>query len=296
MAKFDELPESIRRHLVSLAEETDITPAETALERVTDNWLEKRRLYTEQTEALAMVAQTRFAADDRRGAMLLTYSGSLISIGPVGDSGRRLEYASIKLRTDVPGLLKGDDVGIAQEIVVDRPAVFESAPLARSSEVLSIVSFGPKVSAGEQSERLRQAMLFLTNGFVQANQTLSVAGGAYPDQFTMRAMIKSVAAHNDTTQTAAKAIIDDFLGTVEAGVLLGKRVSIGGLGRVELSVKPARKARMGRNPATGEEILISSKPAVSAPKMSFGSAFKERSSHVPPGRIRPDLAEDESGS
>ncbi|MCG8481201.1 MAG: HU family DNA-binding protein [Spirochaetales bacterium] len=109
-------------------------------------------------------------------------------------------------------------------------------------------------------------------------------------------MIKNVAAHNDTTQTAVKAIVDDFLGTVEAGVLLGKRVSIGGLGRLELSVKPARKARMGRNPATGEEILIPSKPATSAPKMSFGSAFKERSSRVPPERIRPDLAEEETES
>ena len=296
MAKFDELPESIRRHLTSLAEETDITPPEAAIERVTDNWLEKRRLYTEQTEALAMVAETRFAADERRGAMLLTYSGSLISIGPVGDAKRRLEYASIKLRTDVPGLLKGDGVGVAEEIALDHPAVFEGAPLARSSEILAIASFDPQTTAGEQTERLRQAMLFLTNGFVQANQTLSVADGAYPDQFTMRAMIKNVAAHNDTTQTAVKAIVDDFLGTVEAGVLLGKRVSIGGLGRLELSVKPARKARMGRNPATGEEILIPSKPATSAPKMSFGSAFKERSSRVPPERIRPDLAEEETES
>lgn len=40
-----------------------------------------------------------------------------------------------------------------------------------------------------------------------------------------------------------------------------QKVRIGGLVQLTVRVKPAQKARMGRNPATGEEIKIAAKPA-----------------------------------
>jgi DNA-binding protein HU-beta len=40
-----------------------------------------------------------------------------------------------------------------------------------------------------------------------------------------------------------------------------QKVRIGGLVQLTVRVKPASKARMGRNPATGEAIKIAAKPA-----------------------------------
>jgi DNA-binding protein HU-beta len=40
-----------------------------------------------------------------------------------------------------------------------------------------------------------------------------------------------------------------------------EKVKIGGLVQLTVRVKPATKARLGRNPATGEEITIGPKPA-----------------------------------
>jgi DNA-binding protein HU-beta len=40
-----------------------------------------------------------------------------------------------------------------------------------------------------------------------------------------------------------------------------QRVRIGGLVQLTVRLKPATKARKGRNPATGEEITIKAKPA-----------------------------------
>jgi DNA-binding protein HU-beta len=40
-----------------------------------------------------------------------------------------------------------------------------------------------------------------------------------------------------------------------------EKVKIGGLVQLTVRVKPATKARQGRNPATGEEITIGPKPA-----------------------------------
>jgi len=56
-----------------------------------------------------------------------------------------------------------------------------------------------------------------------------------------------------------------MLSTLEEIVLeeLGnaQKVRIGGLVQLTVRVKPAQKARKGRNPATGEEITIAAKPA-----------------------------------
>jgi nucleoid DNA-binding protein len=53
---------------------------------------------------------------------------------------------------------------------------------------------------------------------------------------------------------ALEAVVLDQLGDAE-------RVKIGGLVQLTVRVKPAQKARKGRNPATGEEIMIAAKKA-----------------------------------
>jgi DNA-binding protein HU-beta len=54
--------------------------------------------------------------------------------------------------------------------------------------------------------------------------------------------------------TALDEIVLEELGNAQ-------KVRIGGLVQLTVRVKPAQKARMGRNPATGEEIKIAAKPA-----------------------------------
>jgi DNA-binding protein HU-beta len=53
---------------------------------------------------------------------------------------------------------------------------------------------------------------------------------------------------------ALDEVVVDELGNAE-------KVRIGGLVQLTVRMKPAKKARKGRNPATGEEITIAAKPA-----------------------------------
>ena len=53
---------------------------------------------------------------------------------------------------------------------------------------------------------------------------------------------------------ALDEIVLDELGNAQ-------KVRIGGVVQLTVRVKPAQKARKGRNPATGEEITIAAKPA-----------------------------------
>ncbi len=54
--------------------------------------------------------------------------------------------------------------------------------------------------------------------------------------------------------TALDEVVLDELGNAQ-------KVRIGGLVQLTVRLKPATKARKGRNPATGEEITIAAKPA-----------------------------------
>lgn len=54
--------------------------------------------------------------------------------------------------------------------------------------------------------------------------------------------------------TALEDIVLDELGNAQ-------KVRIGGLVQLNVRIKPAQKARKGRNPATGEEITIAAKRA-----------------------------------
>src|SRR5512136_1013517 len=99
------LPEGIRAHLGGLVHGSGLPDTEESLEALARVWLEKKRMFEEQIQALQMQEAGRLAASDPRGALLLSASASLITVGPLDETGRRVEYASIKLRTDVPHLL-----------------------------------------------------------------------------------------------------------------------------------------------------------------------------------------------
>ena len=78
---------------------------------------------------------------------------------------------------------------------------------------------------------------------------------------TQTQLATAVAARAELTTVEAKRI----LGALEEIVLEeldnAQKVRVGGLVQLTVRVKPAQKKRKGRNPATGEEIMIAAKPA-----------------------------------
>ena len=98
---------------------------------------------------------------------------------------------------------------------------------------------------------------------------------AIPQNFTVNSMANYLAEVRDISKKDAKEILDVIIGLIEGGVLQGNRVPLGKIGKVYAKVKPATKARKGRNPITGEEITIAAKKATKVPKFTFSKGFKE---------------------
>ena len=82
-------------------------------------------------------------------------------------------------------------------------------------------------------------------------------------------IIKIIAdKHNDFTQKEIEGIVDTFLDTVTSTLVSGEKVQLYGFGTFEVK---ERAAREGRNPKTGESIMIS---ASKVPKFKPASALK----------------------
>jgi len=282
---YDDLPEEIRRQIDAILADSESRSDGATKDSLAAVWSEKFRLFSSQVESLGMTMESSFAADDARAAILLTYSGSLVTLG---GKDRWLEYASIKLRTDVPGLVRGDHVTLDGPVGLGAAAEFQGCPVKKTSSVFRIAVCPMGASPDDQERRVREATIFVTNGFIRLNRSLCLDGSDDVDQFTTKAVIAYVAKKNGLTQSATRAVVDDYLSMVETGMLLGERVPLGRLGNASLRYQAARKARIVKNLKTGEDLLVPAKPASLAPKFSFSQSVKDKSAAVDPTLLSPE--------
>ena len=90
---------------------------------------------------------------------------------------------------------------------------------------------------------------------------------AYPEKLTNASIAAYVAEKYEMSKKEAKEMVEDFFELLTSGVMNGQRVPLGNIGKVFVRIKPARPARKGRNPFTGEEIQIAAKPETKVPKI-----------------------------
>ena len=70
---------------------------------------------------------------------------------------------------------------------------------------------------------------------------------------TMKHLAASLAEEHQITKKAGQAMLDDLVSLITKHLKKGERVRIVGLGILQVR---KRAARVGRNPATGEAIMI----------------------------------------
>ncbi len=78
---------------------------------------------------------------------------------------------------------------------------------------------------------------------------------------TQTQLVSAIADRAELSKADAKRALEALDDIVLEELGNAQKVRIGGLVQLTVRVKPAQKKRMGRNPATGEEITIAAKPA-----------------------------------
>jgi DNA-binding protein HU-beta len=81
-------------------------------------------------------------------------------------------------------------------------------------------------------------------------------------------LVDKVASASDLSNAQAQKVVDAFIDTVQSAVAQGDKVTLPGFGAWS---RTERKARMGRNPRTGEPVQIAASKGV---KFTAGAGFK----------------------
>ncbi len=107
---------------------------------------------------------------DKRAALLLTYSGSLLSLHPLKTGDRSMDYTSIGLRKDVPESLHLPKGNLAETAEKGQPLSFQDSPLKQTSPLFAIMTCPGELELEDQKNLLDQASTVIIDSFVQLNK------------------------------------------------------------------------------------------------------------------------------
>ena len=94
---------------------------------------------------------------------------------------------------------------------------------------------------------------------------------------TKTAILNEIATNTNLTRNQVSAVMDELESVIERHI---RKRSVGeftlpGLLKIKAAKRPATKKRMGRNPATGEEIVIAAKPATTRVRVTALKKLKD---------------------
>ncbi|MFP4637581.1 MAG: hypothetical protein ACLFM6_03985 [Spirochaetaceae bacterium] len=168
----EQIPENIRDHIKQITRTSGLPDTEESVERMAQSWLEKKQAFEDKLEELNMEEVDEFGVDEERGALVLTYSGSIINLGPIVDGVRRAEYVSIGIRGDVPETASNAESVLEDDVNLDDVVSFKSGPIQKSSAVFKIAVNRDVMEPEEEEEKLTDATQVLTEEFVEINKTI----------------------------------------------------------------------------------------------------------------------------
>ncbi|HUX14438.1 MAG TPA: hypothetical protein VMW87_15525 [Spirochaetia bacterium] len=168
----EKVPENIREHIRKITATSGMPNNDESIELVAQAWIEKRDAFESRLSEFEMEEWDEFAREEDRGAIVLTYSGSLVTIGPLVEGVRTAEYASIGLRHDVPDSASEAASILAEDIRADEPVRFSKGPVQKSSAVFKIAVLSEQLAPEEEQERLTDATQVLSEDFVEVNKTI----------------------------------------------------------------------------------------------------------------------------
>ncbi len=116
-----------------------------------------------------MIGAESYSKDEGTGALMMTYSGSIVSIGPMTDGARDVAYASIGIRRDVPQMLVTQDTRLARDVTLGDVVQFEEGPVQKTSPVYAITVFDEALPPARENAALAELTEALTERFVDIN-------------------------------------------------------------------------------------------------------------------------------
>ena len=171
---FEELPTTVKEHIRDITRTSGLPDGDESLDLMAEAWLGKKEAFEREIELQNMEEVDELNKDDERGALVMTYSGSLVNIGPIDDGKRVSEYTSIGIRSDVPDSAEHDQSELAYNVNVDCEVEFKEGPVTSTSSVYKIAVCKDDLSVEDQEQALSNATMILSKEFADINKTIII--------------------------------------------------------------------------------------------------------------------------
>jgi hypothetical protein len=173
----DQVPVEIQDHIRQITRTSGLPDTEDAVDMIAQGWLEKKHRFEKILARMELEEIETLPKSDQRGCLVMTYSGSLLNIGPLRDKGRMAQYASIGLRKDVPETAVNIGSELAADVVVGTPVSFVKGPISSSSPAFKVAVTGEELNLDEQENLITKATRALTKEFIEVNREIEVDEG-----------------------------------------------------------------------------------------------------------------------
>jgi hypothetical protein len=170
--RLDQIPAEIQSHIREITKSSGLPDTDESVDLIAEGWLEKKERFERITERMRMEEADILEVTDERGCLVMTYSGSLLNIGPLREEGRTVQYAAIGLRSDVPKAAQKEGSQLKEDARIGAPVSFAFGPITSSSPVFKIAVTSEDLDLEAQERQVMQATQILTKEFVTVNREL----------------------------------------------------------------------------------------------------------------------------
>jgi hypothetical protein len=170
----DQIPVEIQSHVRQITKTSGLPNTDESVEMIAQGWLEKKSLFEKRIAKMNLEEVDILEKSDERGCLAMTYSGSLLNIGPQREQGRNVQYVSIGLRQDVPESATQEGSQLSADVKIGSPVTFSVGPIQSSSPIFKIIVTSEDLDLEEQEEQISKATQILTKDFVEVNKELDV--------------------------------------------------------------------------------------------------------------------------
>lgn len=167
-----QLPPEIQVHIKGITKSSGLSDDDESYEKIAQAWVDKKKIFEDQIAENGMIEIDTLPFDDEKGAVALTYSGSLVLIGPIIDGFRKAGYNSIGIRKNVPDSMVKENSKLASDININSPIEFEVGPVKSTSSIFKIAICEGEIEVAEQEEKISEVTVILTDEFVDVNKAL----------------------------------------------------------------------------------------------------------------------------
>lgn len=167
-----QLASEIQRHIKFITKKSGLPDTEESYEKLAQGWLEKERAFVDEVAKENLIEVESLSIDDEKGAVVLTYSGSLVLIGPKINDIRKTGYNSIGIRKDVPEMVTMEGSILEHDIRIKEPVVFEKGPVKSTSAVYKIAVCPDNITLIVQEEKLSNVTIVVGTQFIEINQKM----------------------------------------------------------------------------------------------------------------------------